>query len=159
MKPAVAHAAGGSSGLRVDPAASRYSRILMNAPTRFLLIVEDHVQTTKGLRRLVEARGFQALTASSLAEARAAAEKHDIGFLISDLGLPDGNGGDLMKEFHERFGISGVALTGYGMDADVAHAREMGFVLHLTKPIQIGDFEKALVIAKAELAKPRPAKK
>jgi DNA-binding response OmpR family regulator len=131
----------------------------MDLSTRFLLIVEDHLQTTKVLKRLVEARGFKVLTAHSLVEARALAEKNDIGFLISDLGLPDGHGGELMKELHERFGLSGVALTGYGMEADVAQAREMGFILHLTKPIQIGDLEKALTLARTELSKPRRPKK
>lgn len=123
-----------------------------------LLIVEDHLQTSKVLGRLIEARGFNVRTASTLAEARMIAAEHDIGFLFSDLGLPDGNGGDLMKEFHERYGISGVALTGYGLEADVAHARNMGFVLHLTKPIQISDLEEALQLAKVELEKPRPRK-
>lgn len=127
----------------------------MDSSPRSVLIVEDHLQTTRVLVRLVEARGFKVLTAHSLAEARALAAQHDIGFLISDLGLPDGNGCDLMKEFHDRLGISGVALTGYGMDADIAHAHAMGFTLHLTKPVQIGDLEKALALARTELAKPR----
>jgi DNA-binding response OmpR family regulator len=91
------------------------------------------------------------LTAHSLAEARALAAQHDIGFLISDLGLPDGNGGDLMKELHDRLGIVGAALTGYGTESDVAHARSMGFVLHLTKPIQITDLDKVLAVARREL--------
>lgn len=128
-------------------------------PPPAILVVEDHRQTTQVMVRLVEARGFRVVAAHSLAEARAIAAVHDIGFLISDLGLPDGNSGELMKELHDRLGIVGVALTGYGMDADVAQARAMGFILHLTKPIQIGDLEKALVLARAELAKPRPGKK
>jgi CheY-like chemotaxis protein len=130
----------------------------MDHTLRPLLIVEDHLQTTKVLARLLESRGFRVLAAHSLAEARALVAQHDVGFLISDLGLPDGNGGDLMKELHERLGISGVALTGYGMDGDIAHAREVGFALHLTKPIQVGELEKALVLARAELARPSPAK-
>ncbi len=124
------------------------------SPPRPILIVEDHQQTTKILVRLVQARGFRVLTAHSLAEARQIAATHDIGFLISDLGLPDGHGGELMKELHERLGIAGVALTGYGMDTDVTLTRQMGFALHLTKPIQIADLEKALALAKVELAKP-----
>lgn len=123
-------------------------------PPRPVLLVEDHAQTIKVMVRLMAARSFRVLTASSLAEARAVAAAHDIGFLISDLGLPDGSGGELMKELHDRLGIIGVALTGYGMDADVAQARAMGFVLHLTKPIQIGDLDRALALAKQELAKP-----
>jgi CheY-like chemotaxis protein len=127
-----------------------------NPPPRPVLIVDDHAATTKVMVRLVEARGFRVLTAHSLAEARAVAAAHDIGFLISDLGLPDGNGGDLMKELHDRLGIVGAALTGYGMDADVLHAKSMGFVMHLTKPIQIHDLEKVLAVARQELAARRP---
>ena len=129
-------------------------------PPRPILIVEDHPQTVKVLVRLVEARGFRVVSAHSLAQAREVAAENDIGFLISDLGLPDGSGTELMKELHDRLGIAGVALTGYGMDADVAQAKQAGFILHLTKPIQISDLEKVLVLAKAELAKPRrPVKK
>lgn len=125
-------------------------------PARPILIVEDHPQTVKVLARLVEARGFRVLTAHSVTQARAVAAANDIGFLISDLGLPDGNGGELMRELRDQLGIAGVALTGYGMDADVADARRSGFILHLTKPIQIGDLEKALALARQELAKPLP---
>ncbi len=123
-------------------------------PSRSILIVEDHAQTASIMVRLVEARGFRALSARSLVEARRHAEQADIGFLISDLGLPDGDGGELMKELHARHGIKGVAITGYGMEADVAHAKKAGFALHLTKPIQISDLEKVLALARRELAKP-----
>lgn len=125
-------------------------------PSRPILIVEDHPQTVKVLARLVEARGFPVLTAHSLTQAREITAANDIGFLISDLGLPDGNGGELMKELRDGRGIAGVALTGYGMEADVAEAKKSGFILHLTKPIQIGDLEKALALAKVELAKLMP---
>jgi DNA-binding response OmpR family regulator len=126
---------------------------------RAVLIVDDHLPTTKVMVRLVEARGFRVLMANSIAQARAVAAANDIGFLISDLGLPDGNGGELMKELHDRLGIVGAALTGYGMESDVVHARDMGFVMHLTKPIQISDLDKVLEVAKRELESRRPPAK
>jgi CheY-like chemotaxis protein len=127
----------------------------MDNPQRSILIVEDHVPTTKVMVRLVEARGFKVFAAHSLTQAREIAGKQDIGFVISDLGLPDGNGGDLMRELQQRFGLAGAALTGYGMDADIAQAQQSGFVMHVTKPIQIGDLDKVLALATSELAKPR----
>jgi CheY-like chemotaxis protein len=52
--------------------------------------------------------------------------------------LPDGNGFDLMKEFHARDqDLRGIALTGYGMEQDVARSEEAGFISHLTKPIRV----------------------
>jgi CheY-like chemotaxis protein len=65
----------------------------------------------------------------------ASANKCDV--LVSDLGLPDGSGLDLMREIHQRYGWPGVALTGYGMDEDIRRVTECGFGAHLVKPIDI----------------------
>jgi CheY-like chemotaxis protein len=64
--------------------------------------------------------------------------------LISDIGLPDGTGFDLMKEMKERYDIRGIALTGYGMEEDIERSQNAGFLVHLTKPIQIQSLDKAL---------------
>jgi CheY-like chemotaxis protein len=65
----------------------------------------------------------------------AAAKKFDI--LISDLGLPDGSGYDLMQQLRDRHGIKGIALSGYGMDADQRRSREVGFLDHVVKPVNV----------------------
>jgi CheY-like chemotaxis protein len=65
--------------------------------------------------------------------------------LISDIGLPDGNGFDLMKSLQQKHqNIQGIALTGYGMEQDVKKTREAGFEIHLTKPIRVESLEAAL---------------
>jgi CheY-like chemotaxis protein len=51
------------------------------------------------------------------------------------MGLPDENGLELMSKLRERFGLRGIAATGYGMQEDIERTREAGFIHHLTKPI------------------------
>jgi CheY-like chemotaxis protein len=59
--------------------------------------------------------------------------------VISDIGLPDGNGVDLMVQLTRDYGLRGIALSGYGMDADFARTKNAGFLAHLIKPV---DFER-----------------
>jgi CheY-like chemotaxis protein len=57
--------------------------------------------------------------------------------VVSDLGLPDRSGLDLMQELHARHGLRGIAVSGYGMEEDVEKSRLAGFEHHLTKPVSI----------------------
>jgi signal transduction histidine kinase len=103
-----------------------------------LLIVEDHEATKSVLARLLRRGGHQVTTASSIAEARAAFAAAEFDTVISDLGLPDGSGLDLMRELRQQREVAGIALTGYGMEDDLRKTREAGFFAHLVKPV---DFE------------------
>jgi len=111
---------------------------------RRILLVEDHEATRLALEQLLVRRNYQVVTAASLADARAVARRETFDLIISDIGLPDGNGNQLMAELKNTFGLKGIALTGYGMDHDVAAAQTAGFVAHLTKPIRIEALDKAL---------------
>lgn len=102
-----------------------------------ILLVEDHEATRKALEQLLVRRGYRVTVAATLAEARAQAARHEIDLLVSDIGLPDGDGAALMAELRARRGLKGIALTGYGMDEDIAHCRAAGFGAHLTKPIRV----------------------
>lgn len=81
---------------------------------------------------------------SSVREALAAAEAQPFDLVLSDLGLPDGNGLELMARLRERYGLSGIAVTGYGMEDDVRRSSEAGFVDHLVKPITFARLENAI---------------
>jgi CheY-like chemotaxis protein len=116
-----------------------------------ILVVEDHQPTREVLIRLLESRGFTVHGASSLAEAFSIAENHVLDLVISDLGLPDGDGYELMSKLRQRGDLRGIALSGYGMTADVRRSREAGFLAHLTKPVTIDTLEAAL--AKAGIGK------
>ena len=109
-----------------------------------ILLVEDHEPTRTTLAQLLTDRSFHVTSAASLAEARTFASVENYNVLISDIGLPDGTGYDLMIEMKRRGPVKGIALTGYGMAEDVARSKAAGFVAHLTKPIRVQSLEAAL---------------
>jgi signal transduction histidine kinase len=130
------HAAAEHNGVRAearDPAR-----------TRRVLLVEDHLPTCATLTELLTRRRFQVVAAGSLQDARALAQRETFDVLISDIGLPDGSGCELMSELRTRQGLVGIALTGYGMSEDMERSREAGFVTHLTKPVSVAALDKAL---------------
>jgi len=109
-----------------------------------ILVVEDHTDTARVMQKLLSAAGHQVSTAASLSAALTWLEAGEpLDLVISDLGLPDGSGLDLMRMLKARKPIQGIALTGYGRGEDVADTREAGFERHLTKPVT----PEALVLA------------
>ncbi len=88
-------------------------------------------------------------TAGSVAEAIDLAARKDFDLLVADIGLPDADGYELMATLRERHGLKGIAVTGYGMEQDIARSKAAGFVAHLTKPVSAQTFEHALAAAAA----------
>lgn len=113
-------------------------------PPLRLLLVEDHKATREVLGRLLEKAGHHVFAARTVAEARAAAGREHFDAVISDLGLPDGTGVELMAHLRDRYGMRGIALSGYGMDEDLRRSSEAGFALHLVKPIDAEELRRAL---------------
>ena len=111
-----------------------------SSPRRYhLLVVEDHQPTLDVLTRLLRKQGHAVETAASVEAALALAAGRRFDLVISDIGLPDGNGVELMVQLTRNYGLRGIALSGYGMDEDLARTRDAGFLAHLVKPI---DFER-----------------
>jgi PAS domain S-box-containing protein len=117
---------------------------LKRPPGRRILLVEDHEPTRAVLANLLTRRNYQVFTATSIAEALTLARQETFDLVLSDIGLPDGNGYALMAQLRDQFGLKGIALTGYGMEEDVSRAQNSGFIAHLTKPVHIEVLEKAL---------------
>jgi PAS domain S-box-containing protein len=99
-----------------------------------VLLVEDHADTRGAMTRLLKAIGCSVQAAGTVREAVELGEREDFDLLISDIGLPDGNGAEIMRRLRDRH-IRGIALSGYGQEDDVARSREAGFETHITKPI------------------------
>jgi PAS domain S-box-containing protein len=118
-------------------------KVEKNTATRILL-VEDHEPTRNTLSLLLARRGYVVVSSASFNEALAVSQKHDFHLLISDIGLPDGSGYDLMEKLRENSNIKGIALTGYGMEQDIGRSRKAGFETHLTKPIRMERLDAAL---------------
>jgi CheY-like chemotaxis protein len=110
-----------------------------------ILLVEDDNSSRTALARLLTRRNYQVISTASVAEALAAAAEQSFEFVISDIGLPEQDGNVLMRELRQRYGLKGIALTGYGTQDDIATSEAAGFVAHLTKPVSISTLEKAIV--------------
>lgn len=107
-----------------------------------LLLVEDHADTARTLARMLKAKGFAVVAAGDVASAIAAAERENFDVLVSDLGLPDGDGYEVMRAVRARRLVPGIAMSGYGMEEDMRRTAEAGFTEHLVKPVSV-----ALLIA------------
>ncbi|HEY5812368.1 MAG TPA: PAS domain S-box protein, partial [Terrimicrobiaceae bacterium] len=110
-----------------------------------LLIVEDHADTALLLKRLLETSGFVVETRGTVGEALQATERKTFDVLVSDLGLPDGTGYELMRQIRARFPMKGIAMSGYGMDEDIRKSIAAGFSEHLVKPVDISALERAIL--------------
>src|SRR5207245_3263830 len=111
---------------------------------RRVLVVDDHHDTCTGMKRMLERRGYEITLAHSAEQALEKARMQDFDLLISDIGLPDRSGYDLMRELRNSKGLRGIALSGFGMEHDVSKARAAGFSEHLTKPINFERLEEAI---------------
>ena len=121
-----------------------------------LLLVEDHPDTAAVMLRLLRSLGHEVVAANTIAQAELAAAAAPFDLVLSDLGLPDGNGLDLMRRLHAAHGLSGIAITGYGMEADVRQTQEVGFIAHMTKPINFDRLKAVLVQFAASGTRPPP---
>lgn len=100
-----------------------------------ILLIEDHADTRRVLQRLMTGWGHTVTTAESVAAARLAIAEGSFDVVLSDLGLPDGTGLDVVAALREKSAIPAIAMSGYGMEADLARSRAAGFTDHLIKPI------------------------
>ena len=109
-----------------------------------LLVVEDHEATSHVMVRLLTKRGYLVSAASSIRDALKVLQQTPIDILISDVGLPDGSGRELMEKVRQTQHLPGIALSGYGTEADVAQSSAVGFSVHLTKPVDIDQLDREI---------------
>ena len=101
-----------------------------------ILLVEDHADTVRMLSRLLRMEGHAVETAVSVESALRLVEKAEFDLVISDIGLPDGSGLDMMRQLQSKYPLKGIVLSGYGTEEDVRRSKEAGFAEHLTKPLK-----------------------
>lgn len=118
-----------------DPGLSRSLQVLL---------VDDHADTRDVLSRLLTKCGHTVDAVESAREALDALTRRSFDALISDIGLPDSTGYDLVREAKQRQSLKGIALSGFGMEQDVRRSREAGFDYHLTKPVSFQDLRELL---------------
>ena len=116
-----------------------------------LLVVEDHAPTREMLVQLLKRAGYQVIAAGSVEEALKVSDGQALDAILSDLGLPDGTGLELMAKLQKlRPGLPGIAVSGFGTEADLLRSREVGFARHLVKPVDFDELRQALEDLKGE---------
>jgi len=106
-----------------------------------ILLVEDDADSRAALARLLNISGHRTIVAGTVAEALQLARAHKCDVIVSDVGLPDRSGLELMRELSALYPIPGIAISGYTDAADVTECERAGFMRHLKKPI---DFQTLL---------------
>ncbi|HZI85496.1 MAG TPA: PAS domain S-box protein [Pyrinomonadaceae bacterium] len=106
-----------------------------------ILVVEDDADTRDLLKTILERCGAKVRAVASSSAALAELAQAIPNVLISDIGMPDGSGYDLIKKIRslepERGGrVPAVALTAYAAAADRRRALLAGFQTHLAKPVE-----------------------
>jgi CheY-like chemotaxis protein len=109
-----------------------------------LLVVEDHLDTTRMLYLLLAGFGYAVKTAGDAATALELVSQESFDILICDIGLPDETGYELMKKIRERKPIKGIAVTAYGAEEDVRKSRDAGFSEHFLKPVELSRLHEAI---------------
>ena len=102
-----------------------------------VLIVEDHGDSAEMLEAVLEVEGHEVVKVADVATALDAIGRARFDVLLSDLGLPDRSGLELIRELRSRgLRIPAIALSGYGQKQDIEHSRAAGFAEHLVKPLR-----------------------
>ncbi len=110
-----------------------------------ILIVEDHETTATVMSKLLKRNGHEVVTASTVRQALDVLRTTPFDLLVSDLGLPDGNGFEVMTELSKVSQAKGIAISGYGMDEDLERSSRAGFSAHLTKPIDVQKLQETIL--------------
>jgi two-component system CheB/CheR fusion protein len=109
-----------------------------------ILLADDTEDALETFRYLLEHAGFVVTTASSAQQALEHAGRESFDLLISDVGMPDMDGYQLVQELRNRpqtVSLPAIALTGHGRSEDVKRAFAAGFQAHVDKPVDIGHME------------------
>lgn len=109
-----------------------------------VLIVEDHADSAKILARLLKTSGYVVQTANCAADALEMARRETFDVVVSDIGLPDATGYELMQQIRELHPMKGIAMSGYGMSEDIRKSHEAGFSDHIVKPVLVEQLEQTI---------------
>jgi two-component system KDP operon response regulator KdpE len=110
----------------------------MTAKTR-VLVVDDEPAILRFLRPALVANEYEVATAGTVAEAtkRIAAEVPDI--VVLDLGLPDGDGKDVIARVREWSDVPIVILSARDREAEKIEALDLGADDYVNKPFGVGE--------------------
>jgi signal transduction histidine kinase/ActR/RegA family two-component response regulator len=132
------------SGDRLHPTGSRsvaaeFKRLDLSGIK--VLVVEDQHDARELIKRVLEESAAEVVTAGTAEEALAAVEKERPDVLVSDIGMPDVDGYELLTRVRAlgpaRGGrLPAIALTAFARSEDRTRALHAGFLVHVSKPVE-----------------------
>ena len=118
--------------------------MVSNSSDRQILLVEDNVDTSRVMKKLLERVGYGVQTADGVASALQAWGRQKFDLVISDVGLPDGSGLDLIRQLLAMYPAKAIALSGYNLDDELHRGQPDAAVEHLVKPVDMKQLEAAI---------------
>jgi two-component system CheB/CheR fusion protein len=106
--------------------------------------VENHPDTLLGLTMYLEQEGHTIFSARTMNEALETMPNEKFDVLLSDIGLPDGDGWELMRRAKLPKSVYTIAMSGFGMNADRAKSKKAGYKEHLLKPFNPDELDRIL---------------
>lgn len=106
--------------------------------------MEDHPDTIRILAVALRRLGHEVATATTVAEAVGLLSNARYDVLLSDIGLPDGNGWSLLSMVPRPWPRVSIAMSGYGSENDLKNSRAAGFSWHLVKPFKMDKLKAVL---------------
>jgi DNA-binding response OmpR family regulator len=99
-----------------------------------VFLVENHQDTVRYMQKFLEQFGYKVSVAGDMTTALREIPKSQCDVLISDIGLPDGDGWTLMEKLGKHRPQFAIAMSGYGTSNDQSKSRDAGYIHHLVKP-------------------------
>jgi CheY-like chemotaxis protein len=96
------------------------------------------------LSRLLTRCGHKVTSTDHVESALKLLESKRFDAVVSDIGLPDRSGYELMALAKQRHKLKGIALSGFGMEEDIRRSLAAGFDRHLTKPVDFRNLRMVL---------------
>ena len=123
----------------------------MSTPLR-ILVIENHEVTAKFIALFLERSGHQVAIAPDGQTALSRDDLANLDVILSDIGLPDVNGWELMKQLRPLTRACAIAMSGFGGEADIQRSLASGYQYHLVKPFVPAALEKVLREAESSRA-------
>lgn len=120
-----------------------------------ILLVEDHGDTLLALAKLLRLSGHEVHPASSAGEALQLASGGCCDLVVTDIGLPDRSGAELMHDLRRLYSLPGIAMTAYGEDHLVSECEDAGFSTRILKPVAFDKLLSAIQEVSSRMSAPK----
>jgi len=119
----------------------------MSDPLDVVVVVEDEPQMRRFLRATLSGHGFRVIEAGTVADGERAVAQTPPSLVLLDLGLPDGDGIELVRRLREWSRVPVIVISARGREDDKVAALDAGADDYLTKPFGVGELAARIRVA------------